>query len=847
MGFTDYINKKIEEVFEILKSSPDGLTEKEAERRIDVYGQNEAKTKEVTSWDIFVKQIKSPFAYLLFIAAIISFLVSDWLGGVVVLIFVSINITIGFFQENKAHKASSLLKEYIPDEAKVLRDGEKTVIDKKFLVPGDVVLLGLGDIAPADLRIIKEKSLLVDEGILTGESIPISKTSEALKEETAEIFKANNIVFSGSSIVSGEMVGIVVGTGREMVIGEVATLISSISRESLYEKDLIKFSKIILRVVIITILSIFTANLFIKGGKDLLSFLLFCIAIVVAILPEALPLIVTFSFSKGALKLAKEKVIVKRLLAVGDLGNIEILCSDKTGTLTENKLELEKIDSYDENRCLTYGLLTSSYFRERVESSLNPFDAALEERASDKIIKDLKEYKVIEERPFDPNHRKSSAILEDKDGRKYLIVKGAPEVMLKSISIWPEKENSNSLKEKTIEAGKEGRRVLVVAFKEIENEEDPVEREEKNLTHLGFFSFFDPLKKTAKESVCLAQKLGVRVKIITGDSMEVAGRIAKDIGLIDDEKKVLLGETVESLTEKGLEKACAEYDVFARVSPQVKYKIVKKLGEKYEVGFLGDGINDAPALKAAHVAIAVSNAVGVAREASDIILLEKDLGVIVEGIKHGRSIFANIHKYIVCTLSGNFGNFFSIALISLFVPFLPILPVQVLLINLLSDLPLVAVASDNVDPDRLKRPKLYQLNGAVPLIIMMALVSSIFDFIFFGLFYKANPSLIQTTWFMFSILTELVFIFSIRTHHFFLKAKRPSKALLLTSLVAFVTTIVLPLTGLGRKVFSFSNPSLETLLLMLGLVLAYFVVGEGVKIFYYKYRDKKEGEELQIS
>jgi len=834
MNFSQYTIKNAIEVFDDLKTSKNGLSEKESRKRLKDYGFNEIKTKEAGLLDIFLRQFKSSFVYLLFIASLIAFLLGEKIDGLLILVFVCVNVLLGFFQEAKAQRAVFLLREYLPSMVRVLREGKEKAIDKRFLVPGDVVLLEPGNIIPADLRITKLQNFLVDESILTGESFPIGKITEPLLKEIKEIFEAKNILFAGTSVISGEAEGVVIGTGKKTILGEITKLAAGITRESVYEKNLFKLSQTILKIVVITIIFIFLANLIIKGTANFFDFLIFCVALIVSIIPEALPLVVTFSLSGGALNLAKEKVIVRRLSAVEDLGNIEVLCTDKTGTLTENKLKLENIFSQDKEKCLLYGLLSSSYIEEEIESALNPFDFSLFEKAAQKIRDSLKNFRVISKIPFDALRLRNSTLLEDKDKNLVLIVKGAPEIILKLSSKIEGDQNRETIKKEIEEQGRTGKRTLAIAFKKF-TKKNFSEEDEGELNFLGYFSFSDPLKKTAKDAIRLSRKLNLNIKILTGDSKEIAGQVAKEVGLIEDPSKVILGETLDSLPEDDFLKACEEFSVFARISPQIKYKIIQILQKKYEVGFLGEGINDVPALKVANLAIAVKEAADVSREVSDIVLLKKDLKVIVNGIKQGRRIFSNINKYIKCTLASNFGNFYSIALISLIIPFLPMLPTQILLVNLLSDFPLIAVASDKVDVEELKKPKLYQINKFILLIFFLALTSTIFDFIFFGIFHKVQPALLQTLWFIESILTEIVLIFSIRTFRFFGKAKLPSLPLMIIAFLTFLITIILPFTNFGKEILHFTSPPLPALLIVLSLIIGYFIVSEIVKLLYFRH------------
>jgi len=834
MAFSQYTNKEVTAVLNLLQASEQGLSHEEAAVRLKRYGLNELKEKRVRALEIFLRQFKSPFFYLLFVAAFIALLLGEIVDGVMIFVFVLINLTLGFLQEFRSERAIALLKKYTSQNVRVLRERREKVIDKKLLVPGDVVLLESGNIVPVDLRALKVKGLLVDESVLTGESVPVAKQSEPLIEEAKEVFAAKNILFGGTAIVSGEAEGIVIEAGRETVVGEIARLVAGLSRESLYAKDLLYLSKLILRIVVGAIAVIFIAKLIIHRTTDPVDFLIFCIVLIVSILPEALPVVVTFALSQGALKLAKEKVVIRRLSAIEDLGNIEVLCTDKTGTLTQNKLLLENVFSPNKEKCLLYSLLVSHYVKEEIDSSANPFDIALFEKSSGHIREKIRKFKAIAETPFDPFRMRASALLEDDNGERMLIVKGAPETILKLSSAV---EGGGEKEEILAEIGQQGllgKRTLAVAFKKFDkldfNEED-----EKNLNFLGYLTFIDPLKETAKEAVKLAEKLGVEIKIVTGDSAEVAGFIAKEVGLVKNITAVLQGQQLETLSEEEFDEACQEFSVFARVSPEIKYKIIQSLEKKYEVGFLGEGINDAPALKIAHVAISVPAAADVSREVSDIVLTQRDLRVIVDGIQRGRTIFSNVNKYIKCALASNFGNFYSIAVISLFISYLPMLPVQILLGNLLSDFPLITIATDYVDPEELERPKLYQLHKIVPLIIVLALVSTLFDFIFFAIFHNVQAGVMQTLWFIESILTEISLIFIIRTAHFFLKAKKPSLTLVSFVVLDAVVIISLPFLAFGQTTFHFVAPPLNSLFLVFFLVASYFALSEIVKLAYYHY------------
>lgn len=835
MAFFEYTNKSSKEVLELFKTSELGLLKKDVVLAQEKYGFNEIETKNVNAFSVLVRQFKSPFTYLLLAAAIISIFVGQMVDSITVLSFIVINVIIGFFQEYKAEKSVYFLQKFIPQKVKVLRASKEEVIDRKFLVPGDIVLLEAGDKAPADLRVINLHNFLIDESVLTGESAPVAKKTEATSKEQKEIFMAENIIFSGTSVISGKATAVVIATGRETVFGSVVKSVSEIKKESAYEKSILYFSKLILRIVVTTIILIFVANILVKGISDFFELTLFAVALIVSILPEALPAVVTFSLSNGSMRMAKQNVVVKRLSAIEDLGNIEVLCTDKTGTLTQNKLTLEKIVSSDKKKSLLYVAL--SFIDQNIKDKiLNPFDFAIVQRMPENIFKESKNFKIISELPFDSYRMRAAFLAQPIRGDKILIVKGAAESILKNCS----KSGGNLDKAEILEdierEGSDGKRVLAIAFKKIGKDQNVISaQDEKGLTFLGYFVFEDPVKSTSKEALDLAKKLGVKVKIITGDSKEVTAWVAKKTGLVVDQKDIISGRELEVLTKEEFQDACDEKSVFVRISPDIKHKIIKSLQVKYDVGFMGEGVNDAPALKVADVGIAVIEASDVAREASDVVLLQKDLRVVVNGIKDGRMIFSNINKYIKCALASNFGNFYSIAAISVFINFLPMLPVQILLGNILSDFPLISVATDSVDIEELRKPKLYQLHMVLPLIISLALVSTVFDFIFFAIFFKQTPAVIQTLWYIESIITEIMLIFIIRTRKPFYKAKRPSFWLISLAIIDAIIVVVLPFSKIGQNWFHFITPPIIPLLIVFGLNIAYFITSELVKLIYFRY------------
>ena len=570
----------------------DGLTSVEAGKRLEKYGYNDIKTDKLNWWRIFLRQFKSPFIYLQIVAVIVSFWLQETNNGILILIFTLINIFLGFTQEYKAQKAASLLKELLPQKVVVIRNKKEEIIEKKYLVVGDVVILKAGVVVPADLRIMMTKNLMIDESSLTGESAPINKNSKKIIKKIKEIFEVKNMALAGTMVVSGEGRGLVVATGYNTEFGQINQTLNTVERDSAYEKDLLSFSRLILRIILATILLIFILNIAVKGSENFYDFFVFCIALIVSIVPEALPVVVSWSLSQGALRLAKKKVIVKRLSAIEDLGNVEILCSDKTGTLTENHLTFKKIESRQPILGWQYGLLAS----QDEQTKENPFSLALREAADKKIVEQVKDFIIIDRLSFDSIRMRSSVLARDKIKNSYLISWGAPEKILDICSHFSSSYEKNKILSELNWYGKKGYRTLAVGYKKFSKSHCAI-GDEKNLTFVGFFVFDDPLKKTAKETIGLARRMGLKIKIITGDSIEVAAQVAKKIDLIKSDAQVILGEDLDDLAEKEFDKACRQYEVFARVTPLTKLKIVQSLEKDREVGFFGDGINDAPALK----------------------------------------------------------------------------------------------------------------------------------------------------------------------------------------------------------------------------------------------------------
>lgn len=824
-----------------------GLSQKEAGERLKENGLNEIKGKEKKSaWIILFEQFSNPLIFVLIAATIIAFFLGETTDAIIIVSIVIFNGIMGFIQEYRAEKTVQELKKLISQEAKVFRSGKKITIDAKQVVPGDIVYLNIGDIVPADIRLLNQEEMSIDESSLTGESLPVVKSTNITPESRALPQYLKNMAFMGTHVMSGQGYGVVIATGSRTFFGKTASYLKENESISDFEKSIGDFSKMLLKIILVMTFVIFVLNAILQHG--ILESFLFALALAVGITPEALPIILTVSLSKGAQILAKSDVIIKRLSSIEDLGNMDILCTDKTGTLTEGKLSLESFinaDNKTDPNLLIYGLLCNDAIITKNKVEGNLIDKAIwESKQKNKFIKEFKKYKILDQNEFDFSRRRMSVLASNGGKNNLLIVKGALESILPAsthIYLNGKKELLNKANQKhyleLINSYREkGYSTISIAVKDWSGKNSS-KADENNLTILGFLAFIDPPRKSAKASLNMMKKLGVTVKVLSGDDPLVTKNICEQVGLQPVENKIYTGDDLDILNEKEFIKVVQKYNVFARISPEHKYRIVKTLntGSEVTVAFMGDGINDAPAIKTADVGISVNTATSIAKEAADIILLKKSLNVIVDGIIQGRKIFSNMTKYILNTVSANYGNMFTVSASSLFLKFIPLLPSQILLNNLLTDTPMLAIATDNVDEETLKKPKKLDLKMIKTFMWTFGLLSTFFDMtlILIMIFLiKAEPMLFRTAWFYESALSEVIVTFAIRTKKAFY-ISRPGKVLMIISGLIIAALTIFVYTPLG-KVFEFVPLNGELLLLVIGIVLAYFTAAEFIKRYFFR-------------
>lgn len=828
------------EVISVLESKKTGLRHEEVEERLLLHGRNEIDEKKGNGMvDLILKQLLDPIVLVLFGAAIVSFITGDSISAGIIIAIVVISSAIELYQEYRSEKAVDKLKGYLKYKATVIRDGRAALVDAGDIVPGDVVALTVGDRVPADIRLISADNMAIDESVLTGEYCPAEKSCAAIEEEKLIPQDMANIAFTGGVVSDGKGEGVVVATGGSTLFGKAAAE-TGVRDESNFQIELKRFGGLLLRAALISALFVLIINVYF--GHSVVTSLLFAVVLAVGLVPESLPFIVTILLSNGASKLADNGVIVKRLSATEDLGNVDVLCCDKTGSLTENKLHVADYFDLGGKRSETPLILSlrcnsATVIDHHVKG--DPIDVSIAEygKNSRRLSSEAAKYKKVYEIPFDFDRRRMSVVVRNSKDKKYLLIaKGAPEAILavssrvivngRTVSISTSRER---ISKTYAELSEKGYRTIAVGMKEMSGDEGYSKASEKDLTFIGFVTFFDPPKKSVKKTLMLAKKAGIGIKILTGDGGTVTRAIARRVGLDATPEQVVVGVELEEILDNGDFDRLEKTLIFARMTPDQKFRVVKALKSRgHVVAYLGDGVNDAPPLTAADVGITVNDSTDIAKDAADVVLTEKDLNPIVDGILQGRSIFANIVKYIRCILAGNFAQLYTVALASLFLGFVPLLPVQMLLINFLTDMPLIAISTDSTDEEELRTPKKWNVKDIVKNGAIFGGIAAVFYIAFVLVIMNSNERLFQSALYLELLVSELIVILSLRTIKPFYKATWPSTALIAAIFLLMVIGIVAVIPPFSTYL-GFQTPPLELIALTFVVALAYAITNELAK------------------
>lgn len=817
MTLREAAEKDPDAVLAALNVTPLGLSTTDVSERRVRFGPNSLGQRTVRVSTVLASQIRNPLLILLGITAIVSSLLGERADAYIILGIVGLSVGLGFFNEYRSARAMADLMRRVRHSANVLRDGKEASCDVAALVPGDVVRIGIGDVVPADLRLIRSDALECDEAVLTGESGPVAKDPQSVS--TGVLSELRCCALMGTTVKAGMGTGVVVATGRATAFGRIAAKLAQHPPETAFQLGLRRFSGLLVRVTAVLTVSIFVVNAALH--HPLLDSLLFSLAIAVGLTPQLLPAIVTVSLATGAERLAKKCVVVKRLVSIEDLGNVEVLFTDKTGTLTEGVVAFHRaLDSA--------GRESAGVFRLGLACSgaVSALDAALQDEATKRNIQSG--FTIVSTAPFDYERKRMSVLARDAAGRRRIVVKGSPESIFAACA-----DVSAAAREVADRLFRAGERVVAVATRACESG-TVTAADERDLVLLGFLTFADPVKRDAAESIERLRRLGIDVKIVTGDNGLVAAKVCSELGI--SITGMLEGSSIDALDDAELSHRIATTTVFARVTPEQKSRIItlqRRLGS--DVGFLGDGVNDAIALHDSDVGISVDSATDVAKDAADIILLQKDLAILADGVVEGRRIFANTIKYVLMGTSSNFGNMFSAAGASLFLPFLPMTAPQILLNNLLYDAGEMTIPTDNVDDDQLFRPARWDIAFVRRFMLIFGPISSIFDFMTFGMMlwvFQASAALFQSGWFVESLLTQTLIIFAIRTKRVPFFRSRPSWPLTLTSLAIVGIGMALPYTGAGR-LFGFVPLPPAFFAILIGMIACYLLLVEAGKWYFF--------------
>jgi P-type Mg2+ transporter len=816
-----------------LETSREGLPGAEARQRLDRFGLNTLKTrKHAGVASLLLSQYKSPIILLLLFACLLSFAVRDHVDALIILAILIVSGLLGFWQEYGASQATAKLLAMVQIKATVSRQGPPADIPVEEIVPGDVILLNAGDVIPADSLIIESKDLFVDEAALTGETFPVEKAA-GLQPADAPVSQRTNALFMGTHVVSGTAAAVVVLTGAATEFGQISQRLKLKSPETEFERGVRRFGFLLMEVTLILVIVIFAINVYL--ARPVLESFLFSLALAVGLTPQLLPAVISINLAAGAKRMAREKVIVKRLAAIENFGSMNVLCVDKTGTITSGVAEIQGalgLDGQASDKVILYAYLNSVY----ETGFVNPIDAAIRRYC----CLDVSGWRKVDEVPYD-FLRKRLSVLVAQNGNHLMITKGALKNVLeacahaetKSGEVVPLESVRADVQTKFTHFSEQGLRTLGVAYRSL-NQGVLGKDDELDMTFLGFLVILDPPKPGIAGTIKRLQQLGVSLKIITGDNRLVAAGMGTQVGL--DSRALLTGPELRQLSEAALLHQVRATQIFAEVEPNQKEHIIVALRKAGNVvGFMGDGINDAPALHAADVSLSVDSAVDVAKEAADIVLLEKDLGVLVTGVQEGRTTFANTLKYVFMATSANFGNMFSMAGASLFLSFLPLLPKQILLTNLLTDFPEMTIATDSVDPEMVERPRRWDIRFIRRFMLTFGLISSIFDYVTFGVLLwllNATPEQFRTGWFQESVISAAVIVLVIRSRRPIYKS-RPGTYLLVATLLVVAATVLFPYTPLGRF-FNFQPLTVEFLLLIGVVLILYIFTAELAKNRFYR-------------
>jgi Mg2+-importing ATPase len=848
----------------LLHTTSKGLNKEEVEARLKLNGRNEIVHEKHARWYLhLLKTFYNPFILLLIALACISFATDDAAGGTIVSIMVFVSIFLTFFQEFRSNRAAEKLRAMVTNTVTVTRRvgmietglgsypewvSQKTEIPIASLVPGDIVHLSAGDMIPADLRIDTGKDLFVSQSALTGEALPVEKYSAAESKTSRGLLEQGNLCFMGSSVVSGTATAVVLKTGSNTYFGSLAKSLVGQRVLTSFDKGINRFTWLMIRFMLVMVPLVFVINGFAKHSW--IDAFMFAVAVAVGLTPEMLPMIVTVNLAKGALSMSKKKVIVKRLNSIQNFGAMDILCTDKTGTLTQDKVILEKYVDPEGNesaKVLKYAYL-NSYYQTGLKNLLDR--AVLDHGDLQQTLGVQARYRKIDEIPFDFSRRRMSVVVEEEAKRHVLICKGALEEIL-GVSSKAEVSGEGTTSVRTIDESfrnviqtvarllnEDGLRVIAVGYKEMPSQyTDYGIKDESDLILLGFMAFLDPPKESAAKAILALKEYGVRVKVLTGDNDVVTRKVCKEVGL--SAERILLGYEIENMSDAELSDLSETITVFAKLTPAQKQRLITAMHAKgHVVGFMGDGINDSPALRAADVGISVDNAVDIAKESADIILLEKSLLVLVDGVIEGRKVFGNIIKYIKMGASSNFGNMFSVLGASLLLPFLPMLPVQLLVQNLLYDLSQTAIPFDIVDEEYLAQPRRWEIGDIGRFMFYIGPISSIFDYAMFGVmwfYFRANTvenqSLFQSGWFVEGLLSQTLIVHMIRTRKVPFIQSRAAWPLIFTTMLIMAIGIYVPFSPLANELKLTALPGNYFPILVV-MLLTYCMLTQWVKTWF---------------